>query len=306
MVRTVGTNESHALSPVDNRARVPDGAIGKCHLFHLIGRIRKVKIEGQLIFSSTNTQNEIILAGLHSDIIRRDIRSHADCIKIRPAILKVKDFVPTVSTPEEIRVTPWPPDQGVIARPAIQGVVAGTGIDVVITAQARDDVGKRRPLQKIWTVRAREDQARRLTQDRIRVPDRPVGKGDLFHLKHRVDEIVLHGQLVAGSVDRQQKIPIGIGLESHIGGRHIRGQANGIHVTAGIILVEEDVLPKPPAKEVGVVAWAPNQEVIARAAIERVVAIPSEQLIVATKSLHEVVPSSTTKKIILISAGNYK
>src|SRR5437899_223409 len=176
MVRTVGTNESHALSPVDNRARVPDGAIGKCHLFHLIGRIRKVKIDGQLIFSSTNTQNEIILAGLHSDIIRRDIRSHADCIKIRPAILKVKDFVPTVSTPEEIRVTPWPPDQGVIARPAIQGVVA----------------------------------------------------------------------------------------------------------------------------------WAPNQEVITQASIQRVVAIPSEQLIIASKSLHEVVPSSTTKKIILIGAGNYK
>src|SRR5207245_7646732 len=142
-------------------------------------------------------------ADLDGQIVRQNIRSHADRYNNSPAILKVIDFVLTVSTPEEIRVTPSPPDQGVIARPAIQGVVAGTGNNIVITAQARDDVGKWRPLQKIPIVRTGHDESGRLTQDRVRAPDRPVGKGDLFHLIHRVDEIVLHGQFVAGSVDAQ-------------------------------------------------------------------------------------------------------
>src|SRR5437870_12562411 len=120
----------------ENCIRVPDRTIGKFHLLHLVDRIGKVGIDGELIVCSRDAKNKAIEpADLHGEIVRRDIRSHADCIKIRPAILKVKDFVLTVSTPEEISVTPWPPDHGVIAWRAIQGVRASTGLGRSIPAQ---------------------------------------------------------------------------------------------------------------------------------------------------------------------------
>ena len=152
--------------------------------------------------------------------------------------------------------------------------------------------------------------------DGVEIPECAVGEANLLHGKAAcaiTGEEVGDRQSVRGADDgKDQLAGMGWAGDAHIGSFHTVLKSDGVEIACGAVDVPDDVLAIAAAEQVGVVAEASvvvtaaespvpaasccitaDEDVVVGTTIECIVAVASEELVVAGATNNHIVISST-------------
>ncbi|CAM3677891.1 hypothetical protein ACAN107058_13765 [Paracidovorax anthurii] len=239
----------------------------------------------------------------------------AEAVDVVQAVAAAQNVVAGAAVEHVVAIRPG---EEVVAVAPEQDVVAIVPIEAVVAAQAADRVGALRAADRVVARAAREQ----LAQDRLQIPHRAIGERHALHRVVGVARVVVqeeaaHDHLVlrARDGDFQAHVAAGpavrhlpqhdvLGLHALLELQRVLPVGRGVH-GIGIVAQLHIVLPVAPAEAIHVVqAVAAAQRVVARAAVEHVIATLGGDEVVAVAAQDHVVAVAPIEAVVAAQAAD--